>query len=76
MRRQLNVHRLSDEFGQYTLRMTCARCQYVRLALPYKLARLVGWDATLDELQQRLRCSRCGAKECVIDVSPASLRRT
>jgi hypothetical protein len=33
---------------------------------PNLLAHLCGWDAKLDDLEKRLRCSKCGKKSCHI----------
>jgi hypothetical protein len=56
--------KLSDEFGQYTLVLTCGACGHERHAQPNTLARLCGWDARIDEVTRRLRCSKCGKKQC------------
>jgi len=64
MQRQFRVERLSDEFGQYTLVLSCAACRYERSADPRTLARLCGWDARLEDVARRMRCSKCGRKEC------------
>ena len=58
------VDKLSDEFGQYTLVLTCGKCGHERTAQPHTLGRLCGWDAKLEEVVRRLRCSKCGAKQC------------
>jgi hypothetical protein len=39
------VEKLSDEFGQYTLILTCSACHYERVTTPQTLGRLCGWDA-------------------------------
>jgi rRNA maturation protein Nop10 len=59
-----HVERLSDEFGQYTLALTCAACGYERQTTPKTLGRLCGWDARLDDVARRMRCSKCGKKAC------------
>jgi hypothetical protein len=37
----------------------CGSCREIE---PEALARLVGWNVTLKQLAQRMRCSRCGKK--------------
>jgi hypothetical protein len=64
------VEKLSDEFGQYTLVLRCAACNYERKADPHLLGRLCGWDARLEEVAKRLRCSKCGKKQCVVRAIP------
>ena len=52
--------------------MTVAR--YVRIE-PAPLARLLGWKVTLQELVQRMRCSKCGKKAAeVVEVARSRLR--
>jgi hypothetical protein len=63
MPRELSIQKLSDEFGQYTLVFKCA-CGHERHAEPHTLARLCGWDARLEHIVARLRCSKCGKKNC------------
>jgi translation initiation factor 2 beta subunit (eIF-2beta)/eIF-5 len=60
------VEKLSDEFGQYTLILTCSACGYERATTPKILGQLCGWDARLDEVAKRLRCSKCGKKQCTV----------
>ncbi len=64
MARNLKVRRLSDDFGQYLLVITCAACTHERRAYPHLLARICGWDVTLQDLEKRMRCSKCGNKRC------------
>ena len=64
------IDRLSDEFGQYTLICTCAACRHERVASPQTLARLCGWDARLEDVAKRLRCSKCGRKQCTARAVP------
>jgi hypothetical protein len=59
----LNIVRLSDNFGQYVLTLTC-QCGHARTAQPKTLAALAGWDALLSDVVKRLRCSRCGKRQC------------
>jgi hypothetical protein len=77
MRRDPEIKKLSDEFGQYVLVLTCA-CGHVRRASPHTLANMCGWDATIAEVAKRLRCSKCGEKKCsakaVTQSKPRGLR--
>ena len=59
-----HVEKLSDEFGKYTLILTCSACHYERVTTPQTLGRLCGWDARLEDVAKRLRCSKCGKKKC------------
>ena len=66
-----HVDKLSDEFGQYTLILTCAACGYERVTTPKILGRMCGWDARLVDVARRLRCSKCGKKQCTARAVPA-----
>jgi hypothetical protein len=70
MARDFNVNRLSDKFGQYMLHLKCSACAHERKTYPSLLAHLCGWDATLDTVEKRLRCSKCGKKVCHIRAVP------
>jgi DNA-directed RNA polymerase subunit RPC12/RpoP len=70
MRPELRIEKLGDEFGQYTLVLKCSACAHERHTPPHALARLCGWDARLDEVTMRLRCSKCGQKKCTWRVYP------
>lgn len=61
-----HVEKLSDEFGQYLLLLECAACGHKRQANPQMLARLFGWDTSLEDLARRLRCSKCGKRQCSV----------
>jgi hypothetical protein len=63
----LTVERLSDHFGQYVIALKCG-CGHVRHASPRSLAALAGWDARLEDVVQRMRCSRCGRRQCSASV--------
>ena len=56
------VEKLSDEFGQYLLLLECGSCGHKRQANPQTLARMFGWDTTLEIVAKRLRCSKCGKR--------------
>lgn len=59
----LTIIKLSDNFGQYEIVLTCA-CGHVRKCFPQTLAALAAWDARLDDVVKRLRCSKCNANQC------------
>jgi len=65
--RDLIVDRLSDHFGQYTVYLRCA-CGHIRRCDPHTLANFAGWDARLEGVVRRLRCSKCGKKQCTARV--------
>ena len=64
MRRDLKVEKLSDEFGQYDLLLKCEGCGHERRADPQTLAKICGWEARLEEVAKKLRCSKCGERRC------------
>lgn len=70
-----HVDKLSDEFGQYTLVMKCAECGHERKAVPHTLGRLCGWDARLETVAKRMRCSKCGKKRCTLKAFPEEAAR-
>ena len=72
-RRPLTVVKLSDHFGQYVLTLKC-KCGHSRTAQPKTLAHLAGWDAALDEVIKRLRCSKCGKRGCTASVRAETKR--
>jgi hypothetical protein len=63
----LKIDRLRDHSGQYVITLKCL-CGHVRQASPQTLAALAGWDARLADLAKRLRCSKCGARQCSVSV--------
>jgi hypothetical protein len=65
-----HIAKLSDEFGQYTLVLKCAECSHERKAEPLTLGRLCGWDARLEDVAKRMRCSKCGKKRCTLKAFP------
>ena len=75
MRRGFKVEKLSDEFGQYELILKCAACGHERRILPRSLANVCGWDAKLEEVTRRLRCSKCGERRCTARALPPVLPR-
>ena len=68
--RELNIVRLSDEFGQYQLHLMCRTCRHERYAFPHTFTHLYGWDAKIDDLVARLRFSKCGQRNCAARVIP------
>ena len=52
----LNIEKLSDNFGQFVILLTC-RCGQSRDASPQTFARILGWDAALADVVKKLRCS-------------------
>ena len=67
--------KLSDCLGQYVLTIECV-CGHVRIARPQTLAKMAGWDAELMAVAKRLRCSKCGARQCSVAVRAESKRDT
>jgi hypothetical protein len=65
-----HIDKLSDEFGQYTLVLKCSACGHERKAEPHTLGRLCGWDARLQDVAKRMRCSKCSKKCCVLRAFP------
>jgi hypothetical protein len=68
--REFLVQKLSDEFGAYTLVLRCAACGHERTAEPQTLGRLCGWDSRLEDVAKRMRCSKCGKKQCALRAFP------
>ena len=66
VRRDFHIDKLNDEFGQYSLDITCGACGHKRTAGPHTLAKLCGWDARLEDVAKRMRCSKCGKKQCTL----------
>jgi len=60
-RRIRPIHARSD------MRVSCLR---ERHTTPHLLARLCRWDATLDDVARRVRCSVCGEKQCTARAVP------
>jgi len=69
-----HIKKLDDCFGQFLVRVVCD-CGACREIEPEALARLVGWQMTLKQLAQRMRCSKCGKKAAeVVAVARPTLR--
>jgi len=75
MAREIRIDKLSDEFGQYTLVLKCSECGHERTTEPHTLGRLCGWDARLEDLAKRMRCSKCGKKKCSLRAFPPTKPR-
>jgi ribosomal protein S27E len=59
------IKKLSDRFADYDLKIRCRKCQHERLTEPHALAKLLGWETTLESAAKRMRCSKCNARgEC------------
>lgn len=61
MRPLPHITKLSDQAGEFLIDVRCS-CGYAAWIKPKDLARRFGWEATLESLTPRLRCSKCGAK--------------
>jgi hypothetical protein len=63
----LKIKKISDEFGQYLIFLEC-ECGHVRHCNPSTLAAFAGWDAKLEDVVRRLRCTKCRDKKCTARV--------
>jgi len=59
----LIVDKLSDHFGQYLILLTCS-CGHTRRCYPKTLAAFAGWEAKLNDVVKRMRCTKCDRKLC------------
>jgi translation initiation factor 2 beta subunit (eIF-2beta)/eIF-5 len=75
MGREFHIDKLSDEFGQYLLILKCDACGHERSSDPHTLGRLCGWDAKLADVARRMRCSKCGKKNCTLRAIPLTRPR-
>jgi hypothetical protein len=75
MRRSPKISKLSDEFGNYRLRIVCLGCGNERVCEPGVIAAKVGWDCTLDLLAGRLKCGKCGEKAARVEALPGIYQR-
>jgi hypothetical protein len=48
MNTPMKIEKLGDQFGQCELDLKCEVCGHARRTTPHLLARICGWDATLD----------------------------
>jgi hypothetical protein len=65
----VKIVKLSDEFGQYLVLVEC-RCGHSRRCYPQTLAAIAGWDARLDDVVKRMRCSKCNERKCTARTVP------
>jgi hypothetical protein len=63
MVKDLKIDKLSDEFGQYTILLSCA-CGHTRRCYPNTLAAFAGWDAKLNDVVKQMRCTKCRERKC------------
>ncbi|MDB6159834.1 MAG: hypothetical protein JWO04_3540 [Gammaproteobacteria bacterium] len=68
--RRRHIKRLSDEGGIGWLVDVRCKCGRSGWRKPADLAREIGWDATLESLQQRMRCTHCGDKGLEVAAVP------
>jgi hypothetical protein len=61
VRVRTHIKALGDCFGMFSVRVTCA-CGEQREIDPHALAPRLGWSITLEDLAQRLRCSKRGKR--------------
>ena len=74
MARKLKVEKLNDEGGVYSVVIRCGACGHERTAEPLTLGRWCGWDARLVDVEKRMRCSKCGKKQCTMRAMPPPRR--
>jgi hypothetical protein len=74
MARKLKVEKLNDEDGGYSLVIRCGACGHERTAEPSTLGKLCGWSAKLTDVAERMRCSKCGKKQCTLRAIPPPRR--
>lgn len=65
MRALPHIHKLGDQGGSFLVDVRC-KCGYTSWLKPKDLARRFGWDMTIEALQARMRCSKCGAKSAQV----------
>jgi hypothetical protein len=63
------IDRLSDHFGQYTVCVTCLRCQHAGEHLPASLAKRYGWNTPMSWIVARLKCPQCKKKRCKVEIA-------
>ena len=62
--KDLKIDKLSDEFGQYEILLTCIACGHTRRCYPHTLAAFAGWEAKLAYMVKRMRCTKCRERKC------------
>ncbi len=68
MFRPLKHSKLADWRNRYVLVVICRRCKHTRRTDPHLLAKVLGWETSLQVAMGRLRCSSCYSKDCEIQV--------
>jgi hypothetical protein len=63
-----SIKKLNDHFGQYSVHVQCRRCKHGRDIQPAALARIFGWEAELQKIIPRMRCSRCDKKDIEVTI--------
>jgi ribosomal protein S27AE len=64
---------LADHHTLSRVTAQCGECRHVAPLDTWMLGVRLGWDVPLSEVEARLRCGRCGGKQCRLSVS---LRRS
>jgi hypothetical protein len=68
------IKKLSDRFAGYDLSIKCRKCGHVRATEPHALAKILGWEATIESVAARLTFSKCQARsQC--ELTPQVQRR-
>jgi hypothetical protein len=63
---RLETGKLKDIDERYYYGATCSKCQHrARLSIR-KLKDHLGEEFLIDDIRKRLRCERCGNRQCVI----------
>ena len=73
--RDLKINKLRAEFGICELHLKCELCLHERKVAPHLLATLCGWDARLEDVERRMRCSVCRQKKCTARAVPLTTPR-
>jgi hypothetical protein len=47
----------------------CRKCSHEREVDPRMLANILGWNTTLKQACTRLRCSKCDARSCAVEIA-------
>jgi len=75
VRARLQITKTQRRFGQYTLVLTCGSCLESGTRRRTCWAKLCGWDAKLEDVARRMRCSVCGKKRCTARAVPLTAPR-
>jgi ribosomal protein S14 len=60
---------LRDYATSYRLDADCPLCRHHAQLNPFRVSRVVGWDAPLGRIRAALRCTMCGARGAEIRLS-------